>query len=295
MPMTQVQREKFTTVLKGLNLPDAAQKILLEQADIAPAIADGYLAQAEFSRLSAETKTAKEAADALLAKNQKWFADTKPVFDEREKEVERLKADIAARTAAAAAGSPEGGDLNQDQINAIVTERLKGIQAPTQTQIATIVAEEVKKAADVERKAIVEQTLPAMFQANREYSEVMFNHQHEFNEVLPYDRLAEYMRANNIANIKEGYGKFADSVRADAKARQDAIDAGVKAELAKRPAPVAEIPGTGAYPGTGTRDLGPVQVVRANQYGKEGVTVGVLGDTSAAAAAANELAAEGKI
>jgi hypothetical protein len=287
--MTQVQREKFTVVLKDLNLPAETQTILLQQADVYPALADGYLRQAEASRLMAEAQKKQADADKLHKDNEQWFNEKRPLFEQAQNRVKELEAQVAPASTAVG-----GENVDQAAVTRLIEERVAKIANPTPEQISTIVSQEVKKASDQAQTDFINNTLPALFNTTYAFSTVLDMHREFTGKRLTQDdraALAEHMKANGINDPIKGWESWkAPDLQAQAVKAQ--VDDQVKAELAKRA--TTAVPGTEAYP-QGAQPLGPVQQVRAGTApvipNNEGAR---LGDFAVASAAGAELIAEGK-
>lgn len=251
--------------------------------------------QSDYSRRLNEDKDKLEFAD----KATKWYQDNKPIYDTlnqavaaKQKELDDLKADQEKKikeavAAHAAGGGGTGTGEGDEKLVASVVAKL-GDQIVTPTKLAELIAAEVKKGVESERKTFFETTFPEATKFSSEFTEAQILYFKETGNVLDREKFAKFVADQKITSPIKALDEFMKPDR-EKKHIQSEVDRRLKEELDKRRS--EGVPGSSGAPGTGALEIR----MRAKDP-KDGLFGGAaeLGDGSAAAQAATELNNEGK-
>lgn len=265
--------------------------------------ADGYLRQADYDRNmnAAKEARAKEQAEVetYKANSKKWqdWADRNVPKHEQltteyakvQTERDALKVQVEKAAAAASGGGGGngggGGEVDPEKLMARVNAELATRGYLTQAETAKIVGEEARKIAAEERKAFFDQTLPNTMSYIFRMNDLAADHKTEFNERFDRAAFAKFQVDSKVDDVDKAYELYVAEKRKDAwkKSETERITRDVSSRQG--------VPGTGASPAP---ELGPVQVNRLKKM-PDLPDNAVIGDNSAAMAAAAELRAENKL
>lgn len=273
-----------------------AQRKLFEKT---PALAEGYLRQADYDRKMNTSKEEIKAAAERAKVWEDWGRKNEPIHEQLlkdYKEIEQKNRDLETQIKIAAAG----GDMTPEQAAQLQLDILKQIAEQgyiKQDQAAALAKTEAVTAAVAEVKKIGDEflgrTWPAAMETQAGLIEVTFNHQQEFGKPLTRDdrvKIGKLMEEKQIGDIFEAYNQYVaadrEKIKIDTEA-QKRVD-----EDRKKREPAQQIPGVS----TVGQEVGHMQLTMADRMkATTGNTGGEIGDNSAASAAAAELRAEGRV
>lgn len=269
---------------------------LFEKHPEMQALAEGNLRQSEFDRLSNEQKKIAADAKAEADKLTKWYAENKPIFDsaiERRTELEAQNKELADKIAAAAAAATAaasggaGGPIDQAALTAAIAAEVQARGYVTQKEMDGIVASKTAEAVKAAREEFWNRSVPEVVQMSADAADITFRHRAQFNEPVDRKALSDFMKERGIASIAKAYDEWVKP-RIDKIEQDKQVEARVAAELAKR-----NLPGvTGSGMST---ELGPLQLRIENRDPLAGMDNVEIGSGTAAAKAAAEMRAEGKV
>lgn len=286
-------------------LPEADRESTRSLLEKYPALRDGYLRQADYDRNLATTKKerqeaeeARKQAENAISKNKTWFDENKPKLEKVQKERDdlfsrskELEGRVKELTDRAAAGTGATDTDKQVLVDAVM-ERMKTMpQGLSEEQVAAVVLREANKLADAERKAFVEQTLPASMNYTLTLAEVMMQHRDEFHE--PFDRQAFHKYTIDNNRTADDPRKVYDDMVKDR--REKAKEEKMREDIRKEVLSSQSVPGSGVSSGLpGTSGTAPDPEGAVVQFMKKSGPAMGTGLSEAAAEAANELRKEGK-
>jgi hypothetical protein len=256
----------------------------------------GVMRQSDYDRQLNASKDKLAEAE----KWQRWAKDNIPIHTQlqkdyaaKEAEIERLKAEVEAKSiAAAAAAGGNAGDA--DKIVESVKKAIKdsgGI--PTAAELAKMIDDATEKRMEGARKDFYEKEIPRNLAFVTSMTNAQNRYFRETGKDLDTAEFSKFMVDNNIADPAKAYDRFMEPHN-----RQKAIDEEVKKQVAVKEDELKKQYGASGIPGSsGSQGLGHLQIrVTEKKAGDPLFSQDVeLGDNAAAMAAAAELRSEGKV
>lgn len=292
--------EELNDLLSLLEPADAEiQRTLIEKnAKFAQELKDGRLRQSDYSKFMNEKKSELEYA----GKMRTWADENVPKHTQLVKDYETL--DNTRKTLEQQVNDYreqvtkfQSGELNVDEaaLDARVEQRVKALGYVTRADMDAIVKQEATKLAKEESLSAVKEattkflteTWPAAQAINSAIIMKSFEHLQEFGKPLNDDDLkgiSAMMTERNIVDPRKAYDEWISPKRNEVKVNAE-VERRVAEEVSKR----AGFPGVSGVP---TSEMGPMQQKAAGVLPE--LPGGVLGDNSAAMAAAKEFRSEGK-
>lgn len=286
-------------LLGAMSPEDAkAQRTIFEKT---PALADGYLRQADYDRQMNASKEKVRVAEESATTWKKWGEENYPKHQTMMKDYKEMETKVSTLEHQVKTAAATGGDMTPEQIAELELNVVKKIgesgymtkeqiDAAIKTEGAKVAAETIKPIAD----QFLGNTWPAAMEVTNQTIEVSFAHQAEFGKPLTRDdriKISKLMTEKGFTTVTDAYDAYVSADREAvkiAKAKGEGKAEGVE-EGKKSVTP--SVPGVT----TAGQELGHLQfsmVERAKTA--QANNSGEIGDNSAAAAAAAELRAEGK-
>jgi len=257
----------------------------------------GVMRQADYDRNMNANKE-------KLAKVDEWkrWADTNmPIhqqlqsdYAEKVAEIERLKAEVQAKSieAAAAAG---GSGADAEKISAAVKAAIKDAGGmPTKSELAALIKGATDEQMAGARKDFYEKEIPRNLAFVTAMTTAQNRYFRETGKDMDTTEFSKFMVDNNISDPAKAYEKFMDPIN-----RQKTIDEEVKkAREDEREKVKKELGGASGIPGSsGPQNPGHLQIRITEKKPNDPLFSQdiELGDNAAAMAAAAELRQEGKV
>lgn len=271
---------------------DAARKVFESAPALAKEVKEGTLRQSDYSRkmneldtdrnkFAGEKKTMVEWYDRNKTRHEQLMND----YTTAQSTITDLRGQLEHR---------EAGEMNVDptDLNTKVDARLREIGGyATKSELQQLIREEAEKIADARVKAqtdrFLTETWPAATEIQQRVNEAQFMAMKEFGSPLSMEQrkeVADLMKERNMMDPVAAYNAWAEPIR-----QKKEMDKQVEERVADRISKM-NFPGVS---GPAIADMGPVQQARAGQLPKLPDNA-VVGDGSAAAAAAAELRSEGR-
>jgi hypothetical protein len=256
----------------------------------------GVLRQSDYDR---QMNASKEKL-AEATKWQDWAKTNVPIHTQlqkdyaaKEQEIERLKAEVEAKSIAAAAAAG-GNTVDAEKITAAVKEALKSAGGiPTKAELAELIKGATDEQMKEARKDFYEKEIPR----NLAFVTAMTNAQNRYfretGKDLDTAEFSKFMVDNSISDPAKAFERFMEPVN-----RQKAIDDEVKKQVTAKEEELKKQFGAAGIPGSsGSQGMGHLQIRVTEKKPNDPLFSQdiELGDNAAAMAAAAELRSEGKV
>jgi truncated hemoglobin YjbI len=272
---------------------EGARKLLEASPGFSKEIKEGYLRQSDYSRkmnefdadrnkFAGEKKTMVDWYERNKSRHEQLMSD----YSTAQSTINDLRSQIDRKV--------ESGEITQDEAQSVaarVDARLKEIGYTSKSELQQLITETAEKIADARVKAqtdrFLTETWPAATEIQGRVNEAQFMAMKEFGSPLSMEQrkeVADLMKERNIMDPVKAYNEWAAPIRQKAE-----FDKKVEDEVSSRMSK-QHFPGVS---GPSIADMGPLQAARAGQVPKLPDNA-VVGDGSAAAAAAAELRSEGR-
>jgi len=273
------------------------QRTILEKhAGFQKPMQEALLRQSDYDRKMNENKAAVEDGKKM----REWAKTNVPIHEQLRKdyeasqaEIEKLKAEVEAKSIAAAAAAG-GNQADADKITAAVKAAIKDAGGmPTSTELAKMIEDATEKRMEGARKDFYEKEIPR----NLAFVTAMTNAQNRYFRETGKDmdpaEFSKFMVDNGITDPAKAYDRFMEPVN-----RQKAIDEEVKKQVAAKEDELKKQYGAAGIPGsTSAQGMGHLQIRVTEKKPNDPLFSQdiELGDNAAAMAAAAELRSEGKV
>lgn len=267
---------------------------------------EGFLRQSDYDKYMNKTKEEVAAAKQKAAEWETWSKENVPIHEDLLKsyrELEDQQKELQTQLAAAQAARAAGGEdtVNAAELEARVKESIGKLGYASKEEIQQIINTESKKLAQEEAKTYVEaaqkkfyeETLPASINFNMDAAEIAMQHMREFDgQAIDRVKFSEFMKERNLLDPKKAYDEFVRPQRDDIALKKQVAEAvKAKEEEIRQQYSGQGLPGGGIIP-PGLQPKGAMQMrIEADAAAASGNHA----PSVAAAAAAAELRAEGKV